>query len=143
MNARPIRRSNWSVRYRRLHLLFALVAAAAAGCSSKDGEEPTGTHSSRAFERAHAQSTKVLVDQLATQAFAQWSLNNDGCPSSIEELAALINKRPIDAYKRELVMLCGDSAPAEVGGLGILSLGADGERGTSDDIVSWKRLGPP
>ena len=44
-----------------------------------------------------------------------------------------------DGWGNELVMLCGENAPAGAStGFGVLSMGPDGKQGTDDDIKSWE-----
>jgi hypothetical protein len=42
-----------------------------------------------------------------------------------------------DAWGRPLKMLCGQSLPPGVKGLGVMSSGEDGKDGSEDDIKSW------
>ena len=91
------------------------------------------------------QSKKTLagpmVDEYASKAYPLWSRDNMGkqCPDSLQDLAKYTNKEdPKDPWGNELVMLCGENAPAEAKGFGVLSMGADGKRDTADDIKSWE-----
>ena len=60
------------------------------------------------------------------------------CPESLAELGQYTSDKDTkDVWGNELVMLCGESAPAEARGFGVLSMGADGKLDTADDIKSW------
>ena len=92
------------------------------------------------------QSKKTLagpmVDDMASK-YALWSQNNMGkqCPDNILELAKFTNKEDAkDPWGREMIMVCGDSAPEGVPNrFGIISMGEDGKMDTTDDIKSWDR----
>ena len=69
----------------------------------------------------------------------KWLEENPGkCPSGVGELVQ--NPRvpdPLDdAWGQPLLFLCGDTAP-EGQKFGIVSVGPDGQEGTSDDLRSW------
>jgi general secretion pathway protein G len=83
----------------------------------------------------------ILVRKYAHEAYARWQLRNQGqsCPSSLEELGKLIDQETVDPWGTELVMLCGESAPPEANGFGVISAGPDRKMGTEDDINSWER----
>jgi len=97
----------------------------------------------RMFKSSQVKTTKLLVDKYAHQAYAEWSVNSDEqCPDSLEPLAKLLSRdNTKDPYGKPLVMLCGENAPEEANGFGVLSVGKDGKQGTPDDIASWKK--PP
>ena len=99
-----------------------------------------GCNQPNELDRARAETTKVLVNKFAFEAYPMWQIQHrDACPTGLDDLEKLVDKKAIDAYHQPLVMLCGDDAPKGAEGFGVLSLGPDGERGTDDDIVSWVR----
>ncbi len=92
-----------------------------------------------ALSDAEEDTTQMLVNQLAHQAFAEWRVNNRGerCPDSLDDLLEYVNANDtMDAWGNELVMRCGSDAP-EGAPFGVMSPGEDGEVGTDDDIRSW------
>lgn len=62
------------------------------------------------------------------------------CPNGLADLERYRTSRGTkDGWQRELVMLCGDTAPRESPtGFGMLSAGPDRHFGTVDDIKSWR-----
>jgi general secretion pathway protein G len=94
-----------------------------------------------AAEDAKVRTAHTQAVQLAT-AYARWSLENTAsCPESIEELAKYLNASDAakDPWGNDFIMACGDKAPAEAGGFGILSKGKDGKEATDDDVKSWEK----
>ena len=117
-------------------IVFLLLTSA---CS--EGDKTSAPTTLEAWSEARAESTKLLVDNFAHNAYAQWALDADQrCPESLEALSKYLDKKPVDPAGAPLVMVCGDDAPPEANGFGVLSVGADGKRGTDDDIASWKPL---
>ena len=96
------------------------------------------------FREGETQVGRMMVKQVADQAYPQWSLNHPGeqCPKSLSELQKYMNnpKKEIkDPWGSELVMMCGDQAPDDVSsGFAVLSPGKDRKQGTEDDIKSWE-----
>ncbi len=93
----------------------------------------------RSFQQAEAETTRMLVQQFADDAYVRWRANNPGqaCPGSLTELTEYLNSDDTtDAWGNELVMRCGQNAP-EGTNFGVLSPGPDGQEGTDDDITSW------
>ncbi|RMH39077.1 MAG: prepilin-type N-terminal cleavage/methylation domain-containing protein [Deltaproteobacteria bacterium] len=94
----------------------------------------------KAGEEAKRRNAHTMAVQFAS-AYARWSLDHqDACPSNISELVKyMTNKSDTkDPWGREFIMLCGESAPPETEGFGIVSVGKDGKQGTDDDIKSWE-----
>jgi hypothetical protein len=101
------------------------------------GEKVAGKH-----ETASTDTTRLAVRRLAADGFATWSRSNmsRACPGDISELHDAVgtpaNARN-DAWGQPFRFFCGDSAPPGVHGIGVLSLGPDGQQGTADDVKSW------
>lgn len=93
------------------------------------------------FGESKVKTTQLMVQKLAFEAYPRWAMDNQAiCPKSLDDLARYTNNQETnDAWGKPLVMLCGDRAPAEANGFGILSVGEDGKQGTEDDIKSWER----
>lgn len=92
------------------------------------------------FQEAEEETTRMLVQQFADDAYPRWRADNRGeqCPSDLSELLEYLNADETeDAWGNELVMRCGDDAP-EGRSFGVMSVGEDGEEGTEDDIRSWE-----
>lgn len=92
------------------------------------------------FQSSKVDTTKLMVKDIAYDAYTQWSLSSGkACPSSLQDLEKYRNsKKTVDGWGNELVMFCGDNAPEGVRGLGVLSKGPDGKQDTDDDIKSWE-----
>ena len=110
---------------KRVVMVFVLV-----GCSKES-------------DQSKIDLAELAVKKIALEAYPQWAMRNPtkDCPSSIDELAEFVNGKDqlIDPWKRPIEILCGPSAPPEIKGLGAMSLGPDGKKGTDDDIKSWAR----
>jgi general secretion pathway protein G len=92
------------------------------------------------FSEGQAKVAKTEVQKLTTEAFIRWQMKNPGkeCPE-LNELAALLDKKEAkDPWNHDYIALCGDNAPAGSKGFAVMSVGADGEQGTEDDIKSWE-----
>lgn len=98
----------------------------------------------RMFQESKEETLKLTVKRMANDGFPNWARKNMGklCPPSLAEVAKEIDKTGPEATKdiwgRELVMFCGDNLPPGVQYFGVMSLGADGQQGTPDDIKSWE-----
>ncbi len=94
------------------------------------------------FADSKVKTTHLLTTQYAKQAYVRWTIKTgETCPSSINDLNTFLSREDAkDSYGTEMVLLCGESAPEGVE-IGVLSFGKDKKRGTSDDIMSWKK--PP
>jgi len=93
------------------------------------------------FGQSKEKLGRLMVNRLAEESFAQWQLDNSGkdCPTDIAELAKYSNdKAGKDPWGHQMVLLCGDSLPEGVRGIGVLSMGPDGKLDTQDDIKSWE-----
>lgn len=91
-------------------------------------------------ESAKRELVRQTVTKLAREAFPMWAVRypQQVCPNGLEDLAEYTNDRSLkDAWGRPYKMVCGPDAPAGAKGFGVLSVGADGKEGTSDDIRSW------
>lgn len=93
-------------------------------------------HPSDGGHPAPERETRILVTDMAGQAYARWSMDNPDrrCPTYIDDLvkyAAL--DEPIDRWGTRLELVC---AP-QVGGIGVVSAGADRTFRTADDLYSW------
>jgi hypothetical protein len=83
-------------------------------------------------------ATKALVDKIASRRYTMWVLDADReCPDSFEELGV----RPFGPDRQRLLMVCGDIAPPEATGFGVIAAGPDHWLGTCDDINSWEPIG--
>lgn len=115
--------------------ILLAIALAPIGCDSGgDKAKAAGGDLS-----AKDQTAALLVKEYAGMAFPLWAREHVDakCPSGIGELAELTGSKPVDPWGNDLVMLCGENAPAEAKGFGVLSTGADGKQDTADDIKSW------
>jgi general secretion pathway protein G len=92
------------------------------------------------FQESKEETQKLAVKKLANEGFLHWARKNQGCPSSLAEVAEELGKTDTkDVWGRELIMFCGDNLPPGVkGGFAVMSLGPDGQQGTADDIKSWE-----
>lgn len=93
----------------------------------------------RAFQDSK-EDTQKAVNKQWVEGYVMWSRRNQGCPTSLNDLAEYVNKKATtDAWNRELLFFCGDTLPPGVKeGFAVLSLGADGQQNTADDIKSWE-----
>lgn len=92
------------------------------------------------FTEGQDKVARTEVQKMATEAFIRWKTKNKGkqCPE-ITELAELLDKKQAkDPWDNDYVLFCGDNAPPGSKGFGVMSLGADGQEGTDDDIKSWE-----
>jgi hypothetical protein len=91
--------------------------------------------------RSSEDTAAVAVKKLAYEAFAEWAQAHPdkACPDKLEDLAQYMNTRDIhDPWGHPYRMFCGQNLPAGAkGGLAVMSVGPDGQDGTSDDIKSW------
>lgn len=95
----------------------------------------------KAGDEAKARNAHTLAVQFTT-AYARWSIDHEaGCPSALTDLVKyMTNKSDTkDPWGNDFVMVCGESAPPESEGFGIISKGKDAKQGTDDDIVSWEK----
>lgn len=94
---------------------------------------PRGLNSqsgSRQRDRSKEEITKIMLKQYAEVTIPLWSRAHPGkvCPDK---------PFPKDAWGRPFKLVC--PPPAGVKGIvGLISMGADGEEGTSDDLKSWE-----
>jgi hypothetical protein len=95
------------------------------------------------FSESKATTAHLITKKFAHEAFTQWGLKNQGCPSSIKDLAPyMTNEETNDPWGQEYILLCGDAASQVPGGFGVMSKGADTKEGTADDIKSWEKNAP-
>lgn len=94
------------------------------------------------FRGSKESATKVLVDKYANQGYVQWEMNSDSaCPGSLDEVAKYVGKKTAkDPYNKPMSMVCGDDAPEEANGFGVISGGPDKKLNTKDDIRSWEAM---
>jgi len=83
--------------------------------------------------------TKLIVQKIATEAYAQWIAKNPGkpCPTLIDLGKVIGGAIPDDEWGHPYVVKCGKDLPAAAKGFAIVSSGADGKPGTADDITSY------
>lgn len=92
------------------------------------------------FSEGQEKIAKTEVQKFTTEAYIRWQMKSPGkgCPDSLNELATLLDKKEAkDPWGRDYVMLCGDNAP-QGKGFAVMSVGADGQEGTEDDVKSWE-----
>lgn len=94
------------------------------------------------FRGSKDSATKVLVDKFAFQGYVQWEMNSDeACPASLDEVAKYVGKKDAkDPYNKPMSMVCGEDAPPEANGFGVISGGPDKKLNTPDDIRSWEDM---
>lgn len=97
----------------------------------------------QAFTESKEETQKAVIRKMVYEGFVDWARKNPtkGCPGSLQEVAdAMGRKDTKDVWGRELLFFCGDSLPpaAAKDGFAVLSLGADGQQGTKDDLQSWE-----
>jgi general secretion pathway protein G len=93
------------------------------------------------FGKSKVDIATLTAKKYADEAYPSWSTTNPSkaCPDKLEDLNEFMNSKDIkDPWGNPYKMLCGQSAPAGVKGMGIQSNGEDGKEGTSDDIKSWE-----
>jgi general secretion pathway protein G len=94
------------------------------------------------FGESKEELGKSMVQRLATESYARWSMDNSGksCPSDVAEVAKYSNdKEGKDPWGHPMIVLCGENLPEGVtGGFGVVSMGPDGKLDTKDDIKSWE-----
>jgi general secretion pathway protein G len=93
------------------------------------------------FGKSKVDIATLTATKYANEAYPSWSQSNPNksCPDKLEDLNEYMNNKDIkDPWGNPYKMLCGQSAPAGVKGMGIQSNGEDGKEGTSDDIKSWE-----
>jgi general secretion pathway protein G len=92
------------------------------------------------FSEGQEKVAKTEVQKFTTEAYIRWQMKNpgQGCPESLNDLASLLDKKEAkDPWNHDYIMLCGDNAPPGSKGFAVMSMGADGQQGTEDDIKSW------
>lgn len=98
-----------------------------------------------ALGKSKVKTAHAIAKKFAFEAYPQWSNDNMGksCPDSLAALTKYSNSQDTkDPWGNEYVMLCGDSATAEVkGGFGVMSKGANAND-PADDIKSWADAPP-
>jgi general secretion pathway protein G len=95
----------------------------------------------RMFGKSKVDIAQLTAKKYADEAYPSWSTANPSkqCPDKLEDLNEFMNSKDIkDPWGNPYKMLCGQSAPAGVKGMGIQSNGEDGKEGTSDDVKSWE-----
>jgi general secretion pathway protein G len=97
----------------------------------------------RSLGEAKIKESRIIVMDLGTKAYAQWSLNSgEQCPTSLDQLKKYTNVGEAkDAWGKDLQMVCGQGASGELPEgipFGVVSAGEDGQFGTADDIKSWE-----
>lgn len=94
------------------------------------------------FRGGKESATKILVDKFAGQGYVQWQLQSgENCPNSLDDVAKYVGKKDAkDPYKTPMQMVCGEDAPEDANGFGVVSAGPDKKHGTSDDIKSWETM---
>jgi general secretion pathway protein G len=83
-----------------------------------------------------------LMTQEYVGAYTRWAADNSeqDCPAQLEDLLKYTNKKDTkDPWGSKYIMKCGESAPEEASGFGVISMGKDKKDGTSDDIKSWEK----
>jgi hypothetical protein len=101
------------------------------------------------FQDSRKDTTKLMVKQIAHEAYTHWSMNSGKqCPKALSDMEKYTNSKVkecsggektfCDAWGNGLVMLCGDKVPPNCKntGFAVLSKGEDGKQGTDDDITS-------
>jgi len=91
------------------------------------------------FQGSKVQTTQLLVNKIATEAYSYWTMETGkACPTGLEDMKKY-NKKMEDDWGNKLIMLCGDDAPEGAqAGFAVMSKGPDGKQGTEDDIKSWE-----
>jgi prepilin-type N-terminal cleavage/methylation domain-containing protein len=97
----------------------------------------------RAFQESKEETQKAIVKKYVYEGFVDWARKNPtkGCPGSLMEVAEEMGRPDSkDAWGRELIMFCGDNLPpgATKDFFAVMSVGADGQPNTKDDIKSWE-----
>jgi hypothetical protein len=69
-----------------------------------------------------------------------WGQEVGPCPGTVTDLIPRWGGPETDPWGNEYVFLCGDDAPEEAKGFGVVSKGPDGQLGGSDDLRSWELL---
>jgi hypothetical protein len=79
----------------------------------------------------------LLVRAYVEEAYPKWQADHPGkkCPSKLDELARYFGDDPgipvmTDPWGQPLVLQCNDA------GIVVMSIGADGQAGTADDVRS-------
>lgn len=93
------------------------------------------------FARNSEDVASLAVKKYAYEAYGEWSQAHPdkACPDKIEDLDQYMDtKHTTDPWGHPYRMFCGQNLPAGAkGGLAVMSVGPDGQDGTSDDIKSW------
>ena len=98
----------------------------------------------RMFQDSKEDLARMTVRDIATTAYAQWSIRQTGkkCPNDISELTEYTNRpnEKNDPWGVPMEMVCGDNLPASAqrAGIGIVSAGPNQKMGDGDDIKSWE-----
>ena len=97
----------------------------------------------RAFQESKEETQKAIVKKYVYEGFVDWARKHptQGCPGSLMEVAEEMGRNDSkDAWGRELIMFCGDNLPpgASKDAFAVMSVGADGQANTKDDIKSWE-----
>jgi hypothetical protein len=120
-------------------LMMAGLGLCACG---KDKGAGGSSGSAASYQQAKVDIAKVAVQKFAAEAYPQWSAQHAGtaCPGTLQELAQYMNTDSLaDPWGNPYAMMCGDQAPADAHGFGVISYGPDGKSGGGDDITSWSK----
>jgi prepilin-type N-terminal cleavage/methylation domain-containing protein len=94
-----------------------------------------------ALGKSKVKTAHAIAKKFAYEAYPQWSNDNMGknCPDNVAALTKYSNSQDTkDPWGNEYILLCGDSATADVpGGFGIMSKGKNAND-PADDIKSWQ-----
>jgi hypothetical protein len=138
----------------RIAALLGIVACGGSRSSSQNEmtNDSSDKHSAPRFKEAALKSDSALKPDAAApdsreeqaieemeeivDAFAYFNADTGkDCPDNLAELDRYrSNKTKKDPWGNDLVIHCGLGPP---NGFGVLSVGPDGARGSSDDIKSW------
>jgi hypothetical protein len=100
--------------------------------------------SKRETTESKREITMLKVRKYAFEGYPSWAAAHADkqCPDTLAALNEYVNDERLDAANDEwghpLKMTCGPSNPPGVKGLGVMSLGEDGQENTADDIKSWE-----
>lgn len=106
-----------------------LLVGALSGCKHRDEKKDIET----------AWSTATAWANSAYWPWTRVQASGDACPS-LEQLHEYDPQLDLkDPWGHEYRIACGEKRPPEIKqGIGVYSLGADGEEGTADDVKNWE-----
>jgi len=119
----------------RLTMTTSIAIVVLAACGTKETTDK--------LQESKRNVAKVAANKIAVEAYPSWAMAHPDkqCPDKLDDLGEYLGDKSllVDPWGHPYRLYCGPGVPPGVKGLGVASLGPDGEAGTADDIKSWDR----